>query len=171
MLLAILGYVLANRALDPLSWYGAEYPFEVCMSTFFTAAMRKATQRGFVGLYSRTGWTCLEPFVSFGKYSPEPSGFRCAWFAAQLLQAVVLISLPARIASITIMLTSLQLLPASVSPMLLVGEAWYNSPLTCFERTVGILYIMPVIGDAVQFIIIDSVQKFRLEAGSEPTLH
>ena len=48
-----------------------------------------------------------------------------------------------------------------LSPVLLVAKGWYASGLTCGQRTIATLYVMPVIGDAVQFIIIDQIQKFK----------
>ena len=42
-----------------------------------------------------------------------------------------------------------------------MADAWYYSGLTCGQRTIATLYVLPVIGDAVQFIIIDQIQKFH----------
>ena len=51
--------------------------------------------------------------------------------------------------------------------MLAVARAWYYSGLSCEARTALTLYVMPVLGDAVQFIIIDQIQKFRQAPGPE----
>ena len=57
--------------------------------------------------------------------------------------------------------------PRSFSPVLAVAKAWYYSGLSCEARTALTLYVMPVLGDAVQFIIIDQIQKFRQAPGPE----
>jgi hypothetical protein len=42
-----------------------------------------------------------------------------------------------------------------------VGHAWYFSGLSCAVRTLLSLYCLPVLGDAVQFVIVDQLQKFK----------
>ena len=51
--------------------------------------------------------------------------------------------------------------------MLLVAQGWFYSGLSCNSRTVLTLYVVPVLGDAVQFIIIDQIQKFRNRADAD----
>ena len=43
--LALMGGWLSHKGLDSLSWYGAEYPFEVVMSTYLTKVMKDVTTR------------------------------------------------------------------------------------------------------------------------------
>lgn len=83
---------------------------------------------------------------------------------------MVLIGLLARLFSVAVIVASLHLLPSELSPVLLVGKAWFYSGLSCEQRTLATLYVMPVLGDALQFIIIDSIQKFRGAAGEEVAL-
>lgn len=129
VLLALMGVWLGRKGLDPLSWYGAEYPFEVCMSTYFTYLTRAWTHRYFVARYERTKdaeakeW--LKPFVNFGRYGEEPGQFRRDWFYWQLFHAVVLINLPARLMSLGILNLSLWHLPARYSPVLRLAQLWY----------------------------------------------
>eukprot|EP00325_Prymnesiales_sp_UTEX-LB-985_P005326 CAMPEP_0174700400 /NCGR_PEP_ID=MMETSP1094-20130205/5359_1 /TAXON_ID=156173 /ORGANISM="Chrysochromulina brevifilum, Strain UTEX LB 985" /LENGTH=243 /DNA_ID=CAMNT_0015897869 /DNA_START=121 /DNA_END=852 /DNA_ORIENTATION=+ len=170
-LMVVLGVLLAERGLDALAWYGAEYPFEVILTTIFTSWLRHGTDACFGALYRRTGSKCLTPFVNFGQYGPTPGSFLCSWYLAQMVQAVILIGVCARIGSVLLIVLSLSILPEWCSPVLLVGKAWFNSGMACSERTVATLYVMPVVGDAIQFIIIDAIQKFKGRAGgSEPML-
>jgi hypothetical protein len=62
---------------------------------------------------------------------------------------------------VLVIVASLDYLPEAYSPVLLLGRSWYYSGMTCSARTVATLYVMPVVGDAIQFVIIDSIQKFR----------
>jgi hypothetical protein len=151
----------SGRGLDPLAWYGAEYPFEVVLTTVFTSWLRRANDGFFSWLQRQTGAKCLEPFVNFGKYAPSEGDFRCSWYWAQMLQAVLIIGVGARIISVLAIVASLNYLPEAYSPVLQLGRAWYDSGMTCSARTVATLYVMPVVGDTIQFVIIDSIQKFR----------
>ena len=162
MVMVLLGVFLAHESLDSLAWYGAEYPFEVILTTYFTSKLRVWVEEGFSRWYARRGHAWLEPYTMFGMYGPTPGEFRCDWYGAQLVQAVLLIGIPARIGSVIVILASLELpWVKEFSPVLLVGRMWYFSGLSCAERTIAALYVMPVLGDAVQFIIIDSIQKYR----------
>ena len=84
-----------------------------------------------------------------------------------MVQAVLLIGIPARLISILAILLSLHVLPDWMSPVDLVGRGWYHSGLTCMMRTALSLYCLPVLGDAVQFVIIDQLQKFKTREQSE----
>ena len=137
----------------------------------FTGKLRKWTELWFTRWYERSGDPRLMPYTMFGLYGPTPGDFKWDWYGAQMVQAVLLIGVPARVFSILLILLSLHLLPTWCSPVDLVGAAWYYSGLTCLQRTILTLYFMPVAGDAVQFIIIDSLQKFKAkEQGSQAML-
>jgi len=151
--------------LDALAWYGAEYPFEIVLTTTFTSWLRNGCDGLFGWLHRKTQWPCVVPFVNFGMYGPTPGTFYCSWYAAQMVQAVLIIGLGARISSVLFIVGSLEVLPEEYSPVLLVGKGWFYSGLTCAQRTVATLYVMPVVGDAIQFIIIDSIQKYKGRAG------
>ena len=128
--LCSFGCVGCSGSFDSLAWYGAEYPFEIFMTTIFTGQLRNATERGFARRYAQSGDERLKPFTMFGHYGPAPGEFRWDWYFAQLLQAVLLIGVPARIGSVAVILASLQL-PEAISPVLLVGKLWYYSGLSC----------------------------------------
>lgn len=161
VLLALMGGYLGHIGLDALSWYGAEYPFEVVMSTYLTKVMKDLTSKALVWLHSRTKSPALQPFLHFGRYGESPGVFNPRWFYLQLFQAVFLINLPARLISLATIFVSLRVLPLAYSPVLLLGQFWFTSRLTCIERTTAILYILPLVGDAAQFVIIDGVQRAR----------
>ena len=160
VLMVVVGVLLAEGGLDPLAWYGAEYPFEIVLTTVFTSWLRTTTEAFFAWLQQRTSWESLAPFNRFGQYGPVPGTFRWSWYWAQMLQAVVLIGVCARLFSVLLIVASLAL-PTSYSPVLLLARAWYHSGLSCEERTALTLYAMPVLGDAVQFIIIDQIQRYK----------
>ena len=94
-------------------------------------------------------------------YGPLPGEFRWNWYGAQMVQAVLLIGIPARVVSILAILLSLHALPEWTSPVDLVARAWYVSGQSCAVRTLLSLYCMPVLGDALQFVIVDQLQKFK----------
>ena len=167
VLMVVLGVLLAEGGLDALAWYGAEYPFEIVLTTVFTSWLRTWSERYFAWLQQRTGWESLTPFNKFGQYGPQPGTFRWSWYWAQMVQAVLIIGVCARIISVLLIVVSLSVLPEWGSPVLLVAKAWYYSGLSCSERTMATLYVVPVLGDAVQFIIIDQIQKFRRSPGAD----
>lgn len=161
LLLVALGVLLSSHGYDALAWYGAEYPFEILLTTFFTGRLRVWTERGFRQLNEHTHWTWLTPFLKFGQYGPEEGLFFWSWYAAQLLQAVLLIGVVARILALSFVVLSLAILPPWCSPVHLVADAWFHSGMSCDVRTAFILYMIPLIFDAIQFIIIDGLQKFK----------
>jgi len=143
--------------------YGAEYPFEVVLTTAFTGLFRNLSERvvAQLALSSACDAEALRPLMHFGEYGPREGDFRCRWYAWQLVQAVLLIGLPARLLSVGLILSSLRLLPAAASPVYLIARAWYTSRFSCRERTAAILYVVPLCGDALQFIIVDKLQAAR----------
>ena len=149
-LMVALGILLAERGQDALAWYGAEYPFEIILTTIFTSVLRHGCDKFFRWLQDRTEWECLTPFNHFGQYGPTPGSFRCSWYGAQLVQAVLIIGVGARIISVLFIVFSLQVLPEWCSPVLLVSKAWFQSGMTCTARTIATLYVLPVVGDAIQ---------------------
>ena len=146
-------------ALRPTHRYGAQYPFEIVMTTVFTGVFKRWVEIAAVRLGRRTRWKWLVPFKFFGQYGPKPHEFRCRWYLAQLVQAVFLIGLPARLCALCIIWVSLSL-PDSASPVHALASAWYRSGLSCETQTAFILYAIPLTGDAVQFVIIDRLQAF-----------
>ena len=136
-------------------------PFEVILTTYLTGSFRKGTESGFMRWYERSHAAWLEPYTKFGMYGPLPGEFRWNWYGAQMVQAVLLIGIPARVVSILAILLSLHALPEWTSPVDLVARAWYVSGLSCAVRTLLSLYCMPVLGDALQFVIVDQLQKFK----------
>lgn len=141
-----IGVRLGTTQYDPLAWYGATYPFDVVLSTFLAAMWRR--------------WT-MSVLPSYGKYGEAAGEFRCGLFIPQLVQSVFLISLPARLMSLGSLALSLLLLPPLVSPVAAVARAWFYSGLECGPRGLLVLYAIPLVGDALGFIIIDGVQRFR----------
>ena len=111
VLMVVLGVLLAEGGLDALAWYGAEYPFEIVLTTIFTSWLRTWSEQFFAWLQQRTGWECLTPFNRFGQYGPEPGTFLCSWYAAQMVQAVIIIGVFSRIFSVLLIVASLSLLP------------------------------------------------------------
>lgn len=97
--------------LDALAWYGAEYPFEIVLTTTFTSWLRNGCDGLFGWLHRKTQWPCVVPFVNFGMYGPTPGTFYCSWYAAQMVQAVLIIGLGARISSVLFIVGSLEVLP------------------------------------------------------------
>lgn len=137
--------------------YGAQYPFEIVLTTIFTGLFRRWAETGAVWLGRKTRWRWLNPFKLVGQYGPKENDFRCKWYWAQLVQAVLLIGLPARMCALLIIFGSLAM-PKVVSPVYHIASGWFNSGLTCEQQTAFILYVLPLTGDAVQFIIIDKLQ-------------
>ena len=135
-------------------------PFEVILTTYLTGSFRKWTESGFTRWYERSHAAWLEPYTKFGMYGPLGE-FRWNWYGAQMVQAVLLIGIPARVVSILAILLSLHALPEWTSPVDLVARAWYVSGQSCAVRTLLSLYCMPVLGDALQFVIVDQLQKFK----------
>ena len=87
-LMVAVGVLLAEDDLDALAWYGAEYPFEIIITTGATALLRDWTERTFHRLHEKTHWPCLVPYVHFGRYGPSAS-FRWDWYLAQLVQVTL----------------------------------------------------------------------------------
>lgn len=56
VLMVGVGVLLAEGGLDSLAWYGAEYPFEICLTTLATGLLREWTERGFRRLHQKTRW-------------------------------------------------------------------------------------------------------------------
>ena len=165
LLMAAVGVLLAHHSgLDALAWYGGEYPFEMVLTTFFTHVFRQLSERLARHLYETTSDAQRElwlPMLNMGRYGPsEHEPFKCSWYGMQLLQAVLLIGVPARLLSVGMILLSIQL-PDAVSPVRLVAAAWFQGNMTCTVRTAFTLYVVPLLGDAVQFIIIDQIQKAK----------
>jgi len=160
-LMVALGTHLAHdhAITSPLAWYGAQYPFEIVLTTIFTGLFRRWAETGAVWLGRKTRWRWLNPFKLVGQYGPKENDFRCKWYWAQLVQAVLLIGLPARMCALLIIFGSLAM-PKVVSPVYHIASGWFNSGLTCEQQTAFILYVIPLTGDAVQFIIIDKLQAF-----------
>lgn len=162
LLMAALGVLLErNAGLDALAWYGGEYPFEMVMTTFFTHTFRRLSERLARHQYDTGSNKQLwEPMLHMGCYGPsEQEPFKCSWYITQLVQAVLFIGIPARILSVGFILFSVAL-PDALSPVRGVASAWYGSGMSCAVRTAFTLYVVPLLGDAVQFVIIDQIQKF-----------
>ena len=77
-----------------------------------------------------------------------------------MVQAVLLIGIPARLTSVGLILLSM-LLPASVQPVSLVASSWFYAGMSCTTRTALTLYVVPLAGDVAQFLIVDQIQKAR----------
>ena len=129
------------------------------LTTIFTGLFRRWAETGAVWLGRKTRWRWLNPFKLVGQYGPKENDFRCKWYWAQLVQAVLLIGLPARMCALLIIFGSLAM-PKVVSPVYHIASGWFHSGLTCEQQTAFILYVIPLTGDAVQFIIIDKLQAF-----------
>jgi len=162
-LMAVVGVALEHMGgFDALAWYGAEYPFEIIITTYMTRVFRLVSEK----LARSCNWT---PMLNMGSYSPEEGQFWCSWYLVQLVQAVLLIGVPARLVSVGFILSS-TMLPEEYSPVRFLAAAYYNSGLTCLMRTTAILYAVPLVGDAVQFVVIDLIQKARVRKVSDAHL-
>ena len=163
-LMAAVGVLLERHAgLDALAWYGGEYPFEIVCTTVFTKMFRFLSEQLARRCYdaSSARESIWLPMLHMGQYGPsEAEPFRCRWYLLQMVQAVLLIGVPARLLSVGLILLSM-LLPDGVSPVRLIAAAWYYSGMSCAARTALILYAVPLLGDAVQFTIVDLIQKAR----------
>ena len=154
-LMALLGVVLAQHSSnDALSWYAAEYPFEIVITTAMTWPLKKLSMRWASCACLAGGKTAME---QFGCYRDSLGTFRVDWYFWQLFQALFMIGIPARLVSAAFILCVASL---HNNPLSYIAQMWDESGLTCFQKTVMILYVTPVIGDALQFIIVDTVQKF-----------
>ncbi len=163
-MMVLLGLKLSESGYSSLAWYGAEYPFEIVLTTIFTGLFRNWVEL-YAGVLVRQGKQWAMPYSMFGQYGPRRGEWLRSWYAAQLFQAIFLIGFPSRVLSLAIIYLSL-LLPEAISPVRGLAAAWYNSGATCEWQTVCILYIVPLLGDAVQFIIIDRLQAFGLKVGA-----
>jgi len=167
LLMAAAGVALAQHEgrFDALAWYGAEYPFEIVLTTFFTRVFRQLSEHVARNFYvaaenQSSAWSEIWlPMLNMGRYGPtEQEPFRCQWYVMQMVQAVLLIGVPARLCSVGLILTAM-LLPEAWNPVRGIASLYYESDLTCAARTALTLYIVPLAGDAVQFVIIDLIQK------------
>ena len=171
LLMAAVAVHLQHGGLyDALAWYGGEYPFEIILTTIFTRVFRYLSEllarRCYESASARQQAFWL-PMLHMGRYGPEDGpSFSCSWYLSQLVQAVLLIGVPARLLSIGLILLS-TLLPTSIAPVRLVASAWFSSGMACVTRTALILYVVPLVGDAVQFVIIDQIQKVRVAMGGD----
>lgn len=163
LLMAAVGVALAHHnGLDALAWYGGEYPFEIVLTTIATRIFRRLSEQLARTGYDNGTWSDFwEPMLHMGRYGPsEAEPFKCGWYGVQLVQAVLLIGVPARLVSVGLIVLSMAL-PAAISPVHLVASAWYGASVGCATRTALTLYVVPLLGDAVQFVIIDLIQKGR----------
>jgi len=161
LLMAAVGVGLARHSYDALAWYGAEYPFEIVLTTCFTRVLRFASERLARRMHdpaTRPPGDVWLPMLHMGTYGPSEREFKLRWYAVQMLQAVLLIGVPARLLSVGIILMSM-LLPSAISPVHGLASAWFHSGLNCHVRTAFTLYAIPLFGDVVQFVLIDFIQK------------
>lgn len=174
LLMAAVGVHLASeRGLDSLAWYGGEYPYELVLTTAFTAVFRRLSEAMARRCYeagassaARAERYCL-PLLHMGRYGPsEAEPFRCDWYAMQLVQAVLFIGVPARLLSVGLILAAAAL-PAAANPVRAVATAYFHSGLGCTARTALTLYLVPLAGDAVQFAVVDAIQRARASAADD----
>ncbi|KAL1522267.1 hypothetical protein AB1Y20_017261 [Prymnesium parvum] len=171
VLLLLVGERLSSRGgADALAWYAAQYPFEVLLTTLLTRVLKEASSRCIGRAYRRTRARWLRPCLHYGQYGPEPRSFRASWCCVQMAHAVLLVGGGARLGSVGIIL-ALVALPGLWSPVRLLAELWYHSGLSCTQRTIAALYVIPVLGDAVQLVVIDRIQRFRPSHAEEAALH
>lgn len=155
VLMAALGILLASHSTqDALSWYAAEYPFEIVLTTTLTGPLKRCSTRCAPNAFPMGA----EAFRNFGCYRDSFGTFRWDWYRWQLFQAVFLIGVPARLMSVATILGVVHM--GDANPISSIARLWDASPLDCFERSLIILYITPVVGDVIQFIVIDAIQKF-----------
>jgi hypothetical protein len=81
VMMVLLGLHLSEGGLSPLVWYGAQYPFEIVLTTTFTGFLRKWIERTARDWQLRTRWDWLAPYALVGQYGPNPGDFRCSWCA------------------------------------------------------------------------------------------
>lgn len=160
VMMVLLGTHLSERGYSPLAWYGALFPFEVILTTLFTGSFRRITEAHaarFATRYQSFRWA--QPLANVGQYGPAGMGdWRWSWYFAQLVQATLLIGLPARLCALSCISLSLWILPAGMNPCAALAHLYFNSGLSCDQQAAIILYVMPVFADATQFIIIDRLQ-------------
>mmetsp|Transcript_9281 Transcript_9281/g.30338 ORF Transcript_9281/g.30338 Transcript_9281/m.30338 type:complete len:306 (+) Transcript_9281:41-958(+) len=162
-MMVVLGHKLAEDGFSPLAWYGALYPFEIVLTTGFTGVFRRLNEALALHISTEKPWlSWAQPLANVGQYGPGGrSDFRCSWYAAQLLQATLLIGLPARLCALGLVSASLLLLPSPLSPCHQLARAYFLSGWPCGVQAAAILYACPLLGDAVQFIVIDRLQAAR----------
>ena len=168
-LMAVVGVLLAHHnGLDALAWYGGEYPFEIVLTTLFTRVFRKASEQLARRCYDSGWWSEFwEPMLHMGRYGPsEAEPFRCSWYGVQMFQAALLIGVPARLVSVGIIVLTMAL-PSAVSPVRFVSGAWYGAGFSCALRTTLTLYVVPLLGDAVQFVLVDLIQKAKASGNGD----
>ena len=142
-------------------------------------------ERAARSLRAALGWPWLEPYAAVGVYGAQSGQFSWSWYLHQLVQAIVLIGFPARVVALSIIMLSIATLPQAVNPVrcrtaqrmatrlrrliaarlrvtqvLLIARGWFYSGLRCDQQRIAILYLLPLTGDAIQFIIIDKLQAF-----------
>jgi hypothetical protein len=159
-MMAVLGVVLAhNVGLDPLSWYASEYPFEIVATTVATKLFLLLTERVAVQRSTEDSPSLFWYRVKrIGQYNHTPGVFCWATYWVQLFHAIFLVGIPARLCAISSILVLLQL-PAN--PVRGLANFWYELSWSCESKSIVILYAIPVLGDAVQFLIVDAVQRAR----------
>lgn len=164
-MMMFLGLELAKRGASPLAWYGAEYPFEVILTTAGTGFFKFWSEQGAKwGLRTR-GWKWAEPYTVFGQYGPNPGDWTWSWYWAQLAQAIFLIAVPSRVIAIALIYYSVEL-PAAINPMRALAYLWFDSGFPCATQQLAILYLVPLLGDVLQFIAIDRLQAAKAPRGS-----
>ena len=133
--MVLLGMHLAKGGGDALAWYGAQYPFEIVLTTIFTGLLRRRSGAagGCSGGGPTGGGSCRSR--SSASTGRAPATSRAGGTGLQMLQAVVLIGAVARLAALGLVVLSLNVLPAVASPVALIAEARYHSALSCNQRT------------------------------------
>jgi len=95
---------------------------------------------------------------SSGKYGSFPNEFRFELYVPQLVQAVFFVGVPARVVTISFMML-IVFIPHN--PLAWIAYMYYNWNVPCFTKDVVILYMMPLVGDTIHFVLVDMIQKLR----------
>lgn len=154
-MMAAFGVTMSTHGYDSLSWYGAEFPFEIIFATSFTHIFKKSTEN-WAKRQSKPFFLAMQ---QCGKYGTTAKDFQWNVYFAQLTQAVIFVGLPARIISILIMSIIVNI---PNNPLSWIASMYFRWDAMCFIKDIVILYVNPFIGNTIQFIVVDWIQKLKL---------
>ncbi len=154
-MMAVFGVTMFTHGYDSLSWYGAEFPFEIIFTTYFTHIFKKLTENW----AKRKSKPFFLAMRQSGKYGTTAEDFEWNIYFAQLAQAVIFVGLPARILSMLIM-SSIVNIPNN--PLSWIASMYFRWDTICFIKEIFILYVNPFVGDTIQFIVVDWIQRLKL---------
>ena len=162
LILGVFSYfheAMHERGFDALSWYAANFDAETVTTLSYLQLLKQWLQPSYFALCRAA---LDKQHLALGVVTdPESKKFCAQSFFVQFIFSVVVSGLTARVLSLmTIVL--LTFIPHN--PVEAMASLYYTLPLSCFGRTVLLLYLKPAVIDGLIFIISDKILR-----GKPPT--